>query len=265
MLLIGEKLNSSRPSVKRILEERDESALLAIAGAQTAGGASVLDINASMLMDDEGDALRWGARTVRDKLGARVMLDSPNAQLLQQVAREFGEDAILNSLMCDADALSEAFPIASETGSGIVVMLKDRAGIPDSVAGKIALAERAVKIASSTGCAPENVFIDPVLTPIATVRCGLHGVLDTVRELAKRFPACHRVCGLSNISFGMPERRLLNRCFAAMLIASGVSALICDTTDRDLMREIGASGALAGLDPGCRAFLDSYRAGRRSH
>jgi 5-methyltetrahydrofolate--homocysteine methyltransferase len=262
--LIGERLNSSRPSVKRIFEERDEGALVAAAEEQIAGGASCIDLNASMLMDGEADALRWGARTVREKLGVRVMLDSPNTRILLDLAPEFGSEAILNSLTCDGDGLAEALAVASRTGSGVVIMLKERAGIPETVAGRLALADRATGAASGAGCAPERVFIDPVFTPLATSRRGLLTVLETMRDLKNRYGAYRRIGGLSNVSFGLPERKLLNRSFAAMLIGSGADALICDTTDRDLMRMIKASEALAGLDANCRAFLEFYRGERRT-
>ena len=259
VLLIGEKLNSSRPSAKRIFEERNGEALIAAAGEQIAGGASCIDLNASMLMGGEADALRWAARMVREKLGVRIMLDSPDARLLIDVGSEFGNDAILNSLTCDGDTLPAALAAVSRVGAGVVVMLKEKAGIPETVAGRIGLADRVAAIASSAGYPPAKMFIDPVFTPLATSRGGMLTVLETVRELGNRLPGFGRIGGLSNTSFGLPERKLLNRTFAGMLIASGMNALICDTTDRDLMRTIKASEALAGLDPNCRSFLEFHR------
>ncbi len=264
LLLIGETLNSTRPSVKKIFEERDESAVLALAREQLNGGASCIDLNASMLMEREEDALRWGAAAVREKLKVPVLLDSPDTAMLGRLIREFGSGAIINSLTCDEELLSAVLPVVAKAGAGVVIMLKDRNGIPPTVDGKLSLAERAVASASNAGVYPERLFIDPVFAPLATSAGGLLRTLDTVRKLGERYPECQRIGGLSNVSFGLPERKLINRTFAAMAISAGVSAVICDTTDRELIKTLRASEALTGRDPNCRRFLEFYREQQRT-
>lgn len=264
LFLIGERLNSTRPSVKRIFEERDEAALSAAVETQLAGGASCIDLNASMLMGGEEEALQWGARLVRERFHVTVALDSPDRRLLLETAGVLGKDAIVNSITCDEDTLRDSFAAVSRSGSAVIVMLKDKTGVPESSGGRVAFAERAARIAAETGLAPERMFLDPVVTPLATTRGGLVVVLDTVRRLAESLPAYRRIGGLSNVSFGLPDRKLVNKCFAAMLIASGMSALICDTTDRELAATLRASEAIVGLDPNCRRLLESYRAERRA-
>lgn len=264
LLLIGEKLNSTRPSVKRIFEERDEGDLLSIARGQIEGGASCIDLNASMLMEREEDALRWGAAAVHAQLRVSVMLDSPNTSLLVRLLPEFGTAAILNSLPCDEEVLAEALPAVSSAGAGVVIMLKDRRGIPPTIDGKLLLAERAVGTAAKAGISAERLFIDPVFAPLATSAGGMLLTLETIHTLATRFPTCHRIGGLSNISYGLPERALVNRTFAAMAIASGITVLICDTSDHELAKTLAASEALAGSDPNCRRFLAHFRGHRRA-
>jgi len=238
---------------------RDEAALVSMARAQIEGGASCIDLNASMLMGAEEDALHWSARIIRDALEVPVMLDSPDARMLARLVAEFGAGSILNSLAADAETLEEILPAVSHSGAGVVIMLKDRHGIPASVEGKLALAERAVACASERGVSLEKIFIDPVVVPMAIAPAGAMEALDCTRALKERFPACMRIGGLSNVSFGLPERRLLNRAFAASAVASGMTALICDTTDHDLMKAIHASEVVAGLDPHCRQYLERFR------
>jgi cobalamin-dependent methionine synthase I len=262
LLLIGETLNSTRPSVKRVFEERDEERFLSLAREQVEGGARCIDLNASMLMAQEEEALRWGASLAREKLGIPVMLDSANDAVLTAVARELGREAIVNSLSCDAELLERTLPVLGGAGAGVVFMLKDRRGIPASVDGKLALADRAVEAAAKAGIAEERLFIDPVLSALATSGAGLLLTLEAIRALAARHPGCRRIGGLSNVSFGLPERRLVNRAFAAMAIASGISALICDASDHELVETIVASEALVGADPSCRRFIGRARAER---
>ena len=265
ILVIGERLNSSTQAVKKLLQERDRNALLKLAGAQVTGGASFIDINASMLMDSEEEALVWCARSIRKELGTGVSLDSPNLDLLLKVIPEFGEDAILNSLTSDEDVLLRACPVLADSGAGVVVMLKSREGVPGTVEGKLRLAEMATMKLSGAGIVAEKVFLDPVFSPLATSPGGLSSVLETIAELGKHFPDFQRIGGLSNISFGLPLRRLLNRTFLSMAVCCGLTAAICDPTDVRLMETLRASEAITGLDKGCRNFLQFYRTMQKPH
>ncbi|MFA4947945.1 MAG: dihydropteroate synthase [Candidatus Krumholzibacteriia bacterium] len=264
ILLIGEKLNSTHSAVRRILEERDAAAFREIVEAQIEGGASCIDLNAAMLMSEEEDALRWGAAIVREAFGVPVMIDSPDRRILASLGDEYGGDCMLNSISADGEALEEILPAAARAGAGVVVMLKDMRGIPPSAEEKLSLAARVSVSAAKAGIAPERLFIDPVFSPIATASGGTNAVLECIRGIKERFPAHRTIGGLSNVSFGLPERKLLNRSFAAMAAAFGISALICDTTDRELMKTVKASETLSGHDRSCRKFLEWYRRERET-
>jgi len=264
LFLIGERLNSTHSAVRRILEERDTGAFRELVEAQIKGGAACIDLNASMLMSEEEDGLRWGAGIVRRLFGVPVMIDSPDSRILARLAGEYGGDCILNSISADGETLEEILPAASREGAGVVVMLKDKNGIPSSAEEKLALAARVSASAEKAGIAPERLFIDPVFTPVATAPGGMSAVLECIRGIAQRFPAHRTIGGLSNVSFGLPERKLLNRSFAAMVASFGISALICDTTDRELMKILKASETLIGRDRSCRKFLEWYRGERET-
>jgi cobalamin-dependent methionine synthase I len=264
ILLIGERLNSTHSSVRRILEERDAEAFRALVEGQIKGGASCIDLNASMLMKGEEDALRWGAGIVREAFGVPVMIDSADRRILASLAAEYGGDCMLNSITADGEALEEILPVAARAGAGVVVMLKDMKGIPPSAEEKLSLAARVSASAANAGVVPERLFMDPVFSPVATASGGTSAALECIRGIRERFPAHRTIGGLSNVSFGLPERKLLNRSFAAMAAAFGISALICDTTDRELMKTLKASETLSGRDRGCRKFLDWYRCEREA-
>ena len=265
IIVIGERLNSSNPAVKRLLRERDTSAFLQLAEAQVAGGASFIDLNAAMLMKDEENTLIWGARCIIEELGAKVSLDSPKLDILLKVIGHFGSDAVLNSLMSDEDALSRAVPVLADSGAGVIVMLKGREGIPGTIDGRLRLAEKAASKISNAGIPAEKVFFDPVFSPLATSQSGLNIALETFVELRRHYPDFQRIGGLSNISYGLPLRRLINRTFLSMAVSSGLTAVICDPTDARLMETLRASEVIIGLDPGCREFLQYYRKMKKQH
>ena len=257
--IIGERLNSTSEEVQRILHSRDAGALIELARKQLEGGASVLDINASMLMDDEEDSAVWAADTITDALSIPIAFDSPSTGVLLRSISRFGGDAFCNSLTCDDDVLGDGLPAIAEAGAGVFIMLKSAAGIPDTAGGRIELAERAVSRCEKAGIPPERVYLDPLFSPLATTQGGLAIVLETIVLLSEHFPACNRIGGLSNISFGLPMRRLLNRTFLAMAVAAGLTAVICDPTDEKLMETLKVAEALTGLDPGCRDLLGYHR------
>lgn len=258
-VIIGEKLNSSNSRIRDILEKRDRGQLLEIARAQIAGGASYIDINASMLIKDERDALLWAAGEISERLDAAVSLDSPDAGLLAGAAPHFGDKCLLNSLTSDRDVLEKAAPVLSDSNASVIVMLKDRRSIPESSTGRVSLASSAVRILTASGVREERIFLDPVFSPAATDSRGLNTALETLESLKEEFPLCRRVGGLSNISFGLPMRKLLNRTFLVMAISRGIDTLICDPTDRRLISAIYAAEAVTGIDEGCRGFLGYYR------
>jgi len=258
-LVIGERLNSSNTRVRELLSRRDEAKLLEAAEAQLSADAYAIDLNASMLMEDEREALGWAAGVLRSKLGAIVSIDTPNADLLFDLAGKFGEGAILNSFTADEDQLELALGTAGRTGCAVIIMLKDREGIPETAMLRLELASRVSAFVRRSGLDPSRLFLDPVLTPIATTTGGLGVSLDTIEGLKRNFPDFRSVGGISNVSYGLPRRRPVNRTFLAMALSRGLDAAICDPTDPDIIGTIRTAEAVMGSDPGCRRLLAHHR------
>ena len=262
-VIIGERLNSSIPASRTILESRDEEALRGLAEAQVAAGASWIDVNASMLREEERDTILWAGGLLMEHTEVGISADSPDPRILEECARAFGRRCLLNSVTADDQAIGGMLPAAATAGASIIVMLKTDAGIPGTAVGRIDLAAAVSRRCVDAGLPPDRLFLDPVFQPIAT-GADLRVVLETLDLLAAEFPDHHRVGGLSNVSFGLPLRRLVNRTFLAMAVSRGLTAVICDPTDRRLIDLLAAAEALAGLDQGCRRLLRRYRDSRRS-
>ncbi len=257
--IIGEILNSSNASARAIYEKRDEEALLNSAKLQLEAGAFAVDLNASMLMEKERETLLWAARSISEKLDAIVSLDSPDAALLLDIAPEFGKQAILNSFTADKDQIEAALKVVSETGASAVVMLKDNRGVPKTAMLRLELASLVSTLAGASGVPQEMIFLDPILTPVATTPGGLAIALDTIEALKRNFPNFHSIGGVSNVSFGLPRRGLVNSTFLAMALSRGLDAAICDPTEERIIAVLAAAEAIDGRDPGCRRFLKFHR------
>ncbi len=258
-VIIGEKLNSTNAKVRKVLENRDIDSLLSIAGTQIEGGASWIDINAAMLMDKELDAILWAGREILDRFDKGISADSPDIAVLEKCAAEFGERCIVNSLTADEEILEKMMPVLSRAGAGAIIMLKTVDGIPPRPEERLGLAREAAQIAAGSGMPSEKIFFDPVFQPVATGSEGVETALDTLRALSGEMSDFHRVGGLSNVSYGLPKRKVVNRAFLAMAVSHGLTAVICDPTDGNLVDTLKAAEALAGVDPGCLRFLKHYR------
>ncbi len=259
-IIIGERLNSTNPKVKSILDSRDRDLLLKSANDQIEGGAVHIDINASMMMGNELDVLLWAGGEILESLDVGISVDSPDLSILLRCAVEFGGKCIINSLTCESETLRISLDKLSSAGSGLIIMLKNREGIPRSAAERLLLAEKSSEMIIEAGIEPGNVYFDPVFTPVATSeKGGLEVALETLQGLKDHFGDFRTVGGLSNISYGLPLRKLLNRTFLSMIVARGISALICDPTDRRLIETLLAAEALTGKDRGCKGFLKHYR------
>lgn len=258
-MIIGERLNSSNKKVRSWFEERDESRLMDLARLQQAGGAGYLDLNLAMLRESELDTLIWMGELVRGELPVGIAVDSPHAEVLRAGALRFKEACIINSLTSDREELLAMLPVIADTGAGVIVMLKNREGIPETAAGRLRLAREVAETMAGEDIPGEKVFFDPVFTPLATAREGLVVVLETIQGLRDDFGAFQTIGGLSNVSYGLPLRKLLNRTFLAMILARGITALICDPTDKNLMETLRVAEMIEGKDPGCREFLRYFR------
>jgi cobalamin-dependent methionine synthase I len=262
-IIIGERLNSTNSKIRKIFESRDAEALLAIASAQAEAGASWIDVNTAMLMDREMDTLLWACKAILEGSDRGVSADSPDTAVLERCAAEFGERCIVNSLTADGEILGRMLPILSQSGAGMIVMLKTAAGIPPRADERLELAKEVASAAAASEVPPEKIFFDPVFQPVATGSEGLVTALETLLALTAELPRHHRIGGLSNVSYGLPLRKTVNSAFLAMAVSHGLDSVICDPTDSRLVELLKASEALAGTDPGCLRFMKHYRRARK--
>ncbi len=264
MLIIGESLNAAIPSVGQAISARDSQAVADLALQQVDGGAQMLDVNAGGLAGrDEVADLVWLVQAVQETVTVPLMLDSNNPEALAAAIRAYrGPRPILSSASGEPGRAERLLPLAVEQNSGLVILCMDEKGIPPTPDGRVAVAERLIDQALSTGLRAEDLYIDPlVMTVSADYRAGAV-TLATLSNIRERFPQVRTVCGVSNIAFGLPQRRLMNRTFAAMLAGLGLDAFIVDVRDRELLNTLLAVPTLTGQDPYCRQYLKAYRAGR---
>jgi cobalamin-dependent methionine synthase I len=261
MIRIGEKLNSSIPSTGRALASRDAEFVAVLAKSQMEAGADYLDVNAATLLGGECEALAWAVREIQRAAGARVMIDATG---IEAVAAGLREDcvgsAIVNSVTPDPTRLDAVAPLLKEHGASVVALAMGERGVPRDAQGRLAAAALALEGLLKRGIPQERVFIDPLVGAISAEHGAAAVTLQAIRLIRREYPAVRIVCGVSNVSFGLPKRKLLNAAFLTAAICAGADAAIFDVADEAMRQAVAAAEAIAGRDEYCMDYIRFCRA-----
>ena len=259
MLIIGEKLNSSIPKTLEAMKAGDEGYLSELIERQAQCGADFLDINTALTGDKELSNMLWATKLAATKSDCGIMLDSPDPEIiLKALAAVSGREIIVNSVNAEA-RYDELLAAVAKSGTSVVCMpIKDRK-IPETADGRLNAAGEIIEKLRSFGIPDGKIYIDVLVEAIATGEEGAMPALDTIKAVKGAFPKVKTICGLSNVSFGLPERGRLNSFFLAMALLSGIDAAICDPTSERLRDALSASQALLGKDEYCLEYIGNAR------
>ncbi len=262
MLIIGEKINSSIKSVATAIETKDKDFVQKLAVEQVTVGADMLDVNAGIFVDTEVELLPWLVKKVQEVADVPLCIDSPNPEALKAALPLHRGKALVNSISLEAGRYDSIVPVVKEFGASVVALCMDEHGIPHNADGRVEIACRLAEKLRSDGVSYDDIYFDVLVQPISVdITFGM-AALETIRGIRKYLPGTHTTCGLSNVSFGLPERRLLNSAFAAALISWGMDTFIIDPLDVGMMGIISASKALMGQDEFCEDYLMAFRSGK---
>ncbi len=262
MLVVGERINSTRKRLQPAIENRDLAVITDEATMQKNAGAHYLDCNAATVgVDREPEYLTWlikAVQSVTDNTPCAV--DSPNPKAVGAALKVHVGTPMINSISAEKAKYDALLPLARDAKAKVIALLMDDEGIPKSADARIAIGMKLVNNMLEDGVAPENVYVDPLVYPIGAEAGAGVAVLDTIDALKTEFPDIHFVCGLSNVSYGLPNRKLLNQAFMVLTMGAGLDAVIVDPTDKKLMSLVYAAEALLGRDEFCVEYIRAARA-----
>jgi 5-methyltetrahydrofolate--homocysteine methyltransferase len=262
MLIVAERINASRKAIRAALERMDHATIQSEAAAQAAAGADYIDVNGGTFPGREPELLSWLVDVVQAATDKPLCLDSSDpAALAAALPRVSGARPIVNSITLDPDRFDRVLPLVRAAGAKVVALCQGE-GLAATAAQKIETASRLIERLTAGGIALDDIYVDPLLFPVATDSSAGAAVLSAVGEIARRFPGVHTICGLTNISHGLPARKLINRTFLVAAMSAGLDAAILDPTDRDLMASLCAAEAVLGRDEYCLGFVSAFRAGK---
>jgi cobalamin-dependent methionine synthase I len=253
MIRIGEKLNSSIKSTAKIFNERDEGAVIALIRKQALAGAEFLDINTAACSWGELGCMNWVVGLAKEHSDCGIMLDSPDPDVILGALEGAGSDVIINSVT-PTDRYGRLIPVIAKRGLGVVAM-PIGAALTQSLSSRIETALNLVERLQKDGVASENIYLDIVVESLAVNSDSGMNCIETIAAVKKKFPDVRTTAGLSNISFGLPERPLINRTFAAAAVMAGLDSAIMDVNDIHLNDAIFAAKALGGRDEFCIDYI----------
>ena len=264
MLIIGESINGTIQKVGEAILDRNDLFLRELARTQYECGAHILDVNAGVAGGNEVEDLPWLVEIVQKAVPIPLMLDSASPEALKAAlsAYRHQELPILNSISGEGEKWNKLFPVIVEKKCKVIVLLMDDRGIPKTIEERVSIANSLFKKLIQEGFPPDHIFFDILVLSSAVEPEATLVTLETIKTIRSNFPQSHTICGVSNVSMGLPGRRLINKTFLAMAIYAGLDTLLIDVRDQALLSSIYASKILINQDPYCLEYLQAYRAKR---
>lgn len=263
MIIIGELINATRKSIAEAIEKKDEEYIRKIVKKQIDAGAHYIDLNAGTGKGQEREIsdMEWLIDIVNGLGDIPVCIDSSDPAVIGRcLGRIKSKDRLINSINGESKRVKELLPVIRENNNcKIVVLTMDDGGIPGDVQKRIDITGKIVKLLEDAGVIRENIFIDPLVQPISVdVKNGVI-FLDSIKRIKQEFPGVKTTCGLSNVSFGLPNRKLLNKYFLALSIAYGLDSAIIDPVDEGMREAICIAEVLTGKDEYCMNYIKMCR------
>jgi 5-methyltetrahydrofolate--homocysteine methyltransferase len=262
MIIVGEKINSSRKSIAQALEKRDDEFIRSVAREQAQAGAHYIDVNAGTYVDEEVDYLCWLVEVVQGTVDLPLCLDSPNPHALIEAIKRHKGEPMINSISLEKDRFPALLSVVTAQPCKVVALCMAQTSMPRTVEERVSVGAELIGKLTDEGIPVEKIYVDPLVQPVAVDTAMGLAALGAVHRIMSDFPGVNTICGLSNISFGLPKRHLINRSFLALAMAYGLSAAILDPTDPKITATLLAVDMLLGRDEYCQSFIEAYQEGR---
>lgn len=262
MLIVGELINTSRKAIKPAVESRDAGFIQDLAQKQIDAGANYVDVNCGTMVFNEVETMAWLVETIQEKVTAPLCIDSPNHKAIEVgLSLAKNGQSMINSITAEKERFSNILPMVLKYKTKIVALCMDDSGMPETAEDRLKIAFKLVAELTAAGVPEDDIYLDPLVKPVSTGdNAGLE-VLETIYGIKAKYPKVHGICGLSNVSFGLPNRKTLNHVFMIQTMTMGMDGYILDPLDKAMMGFLHASKALLGKDTFCMEYLMAHRKG----
>ncbi|GAB6146908.1 dihydropteroate synthase [Desulfocicer niacini] len=259
--IIGERINTSRKMVLAAVAEKNADYIIDDVRKQQEAGANYIDVNAGARIGHEKEDMRWLLDTIQPVLNIPLTLDSPDPAILEMAFSMVEKTPMINSISLEKDRFDSMMPFLDGKDCKVIALCMNDAGMPDSSEDLLNRAGTLITELNGVGIPTANIYVDPLIQPISTDTNKGMMVLDAVRAIKAKFPQVHITGGLSNISYGLPQRHMINRTFVTLMMNAGMDSAIIDPLDKKIVSSIWTADMLLGNDTFCMEYLKRVRSG----
>ena len=257
-LIIGERINpTGKSKFKQALRDHDMEYIYKEGLTQEENGAHILDVNVGLPEIDEPKLMEEAVTGIQAIIDLPLQIDTSDTEAMERGLRYYNGKPMLNSVNGKKESMESVFPIAKKYGALLVCLCLDEDGIPETVEGRLKVAEKIVKTAAEYGIPRKNLVMDALVLTISTGQNNANITLETLRRIRYEM-GLHTVLGVSNISFGLPERSHINTAFFTMAMNNGLSAGIVNPSSEPMMAAYYSFNALIGEDDQCMEYITKY-------
>lgn len=254
-VLIGERINpSGRTACGEALRTGNFEEIRRLGIEQAENGAEILDVNVGLPGLNEAELMERAVKELQGATQLPLQIDTVSPSALERALRSYNGKAMINSVSGAQESMRAVFPLAAKYGGVVVALLMDEGGIPESAEERMGIAKKILAEAERYGIGREDLVFDALAMTVASEERAAAAALETVRRIRDELHALS-ILGISNISFGLPQRELMNACFLLLALQSGLSCAIVNPGSGPVAAAYRAFLALDGRDPGCRAFI----------
>jgi len=263
MLIIAERINASRKYIAQAISTADASFIQNEAKAQALAGADYIDVNAGSFVGEEEKYLRWLIETVQRVTDLPLCIDSPDPKVIEAVLPlAKTTPPMINSITLEPARLKGMLPLVKDYNAKVIALCQSDEAIAESADAKVAMASRLVEAVTASGAPLDNLYIDPLVYPVSTNTDSALATLEAIERIVKEFPGVHTTMGLTNVSHGLPSRKLVNRTFLIAAVTRGLDSAILDPTDKQLYGALITALMVNGKDEYCLNYISAHREGR---
>ena len=259
MIFIGERINAGFKDVKRAIQEKDADVIKEWAKKQAAAKATYIDVNIGTASNKPED-LCWMIEQVQSVVDCSISIDNNKPVMLKEAMPVCKKPPLINSTTAEDARLDELLPLVAEHKASIIGLVMDESGSPKSADQRVENGGRIFAKIMEYGIEPEQLFLDPIVMPLKYMQDQAQEILKAADQF-KLFsdPPCHIVCGLSNVSNGTTHKKLINRVFAAMMVANGLDAVICNVLDEELVDTILTAELVMNKSIYADSYIEAFR------
>lgn len=257
-VIIGERINpTGKSKFKQALREHNLEYILREGVSQQDNGADVLDVNVGLPDIDEPSMMEEVVQELQSVIDLPLQIDTSDMAAMERAMRIYNGKPLINSVNGKKEVMEQVFPLVAKYGGVVVGLCLDEDGIPETAEGRIKVGRKIIETASSYGIGPENIILDGLCMTVSSDSKGALTTLETLRRIRDELGG-KSVLGVSNISFGLPQREIINAAFFTMAMESGLNAAIINPNSEAMMRAYYSFKALMDLDPQCSEYISVY-------